>query len=168
MWEMMMFCQNWIIARPTAQHQPLGRRGCLRVGRGGGWPVCSPGARNAPSPGFPPIHHSSASSGSSAPRVFSPESGASVSSFWFNCPEIPSSPKSICSSLSPDTLGLKSLAQREVSIDASSSPVRPPGGSIRWYCGDGSLSTHVHKAGLGAPSESDCTRWSPPFLLFSS
>ena len=46
MWERMMFCQNWIIARPTARHQPLGLRGC----RGGGGPseALEPGMHGAP------------------------------------------------------------------------------------------------------------------------
>ena len=46
MWERMMFCQNWIIACPTAQHQPLGLRGC----RGGGGPseALEPGMHGAP------------------------------------------------------------------------------------------------------------------------
>ena len=41
-----MFCQNWIIARPTARHQPLGLRGC----RGGGGPseALEPGMHGAP------------------------------------------------------------------------------------------------------------------------
>lgn len=136
MWEMMMFYWNWIIAHhmalaPTAEAQGVST-----------WGACL----QSPKLGIHCALGTLTSITFQLPQNFQ----QGVAGLLSYCPDLhwnSFSPKSILLSLNPNTLGLSSLTQYEIYVDPWSKQLRP-GGKIKWYQYDGSLS--IHEDGEGS------------------